>query len=54
VIEVDQRTGKLKLSRKALLPKPEGMKEDNGRQPRRQGGRDDRNDRNDRRERRRD
>jgi len=54
VIEVDQRTGKLKLSRKVLLPKPEGMKEDNGRPPRRQGGRNDRSDSNDRRDRRRD
>ncbi len=27
LIEIDKKTGKLKLSRKALLPKPEGMKE---------------------------
>jgi len=29
LIEVDQKTGKLRLSRKALLPKPEGYKEEN-------------------------
>jgi polyribonucleotide nucleotidyltransferase len=27
LIEVDKKTGKLKLSRKALLPKPAGMPE---------------------------
>jgi polyribonucleotide nucleotidyltransferase len=40
----DPKTGKFKLSRKILLPKPEGMKEE---QPRERGDRD-RNDRNDR------
>ena len=38
LIGVDQRTGKLRLSRKALIPRPEGMKSNN----------DDRNDRRDR------
>ncbi|MBS3913252.1 MAG: polyribonucleotide nucleotidyltransferase [Bacteroidetes bacterium] len=43
LIEVDKKTGKYRLSRKALLPKPEGFVE---REPRekREGG--DRNDRN--------
>jgi polyribonucleotide nucleotidyltransferase len=35
----DPKTGKFKLSRKVLLPKPEGMKEDSGdRGDRREGG----------------
>ena len=46
IINIDEKTGKLKLSRKALLPKPEGYVEesprprrDNGnRAPRREGG----------------
>lgn len=48
LIDVDQRTGKLKLSRKVLLPKPEGYKEEANSRPRRPAGRNDRNDRNDR------
>lgn len=43
LLEVDQRSGKLKLSRKALLPKPEGQSSDEGR--------GDRNDRGPRPER---
>ena len=31
LLEVDQRSGKLKLSRKALLPKPEGQSSGEGR-----------------------
>ncbi len=44
LLEVDQRSGKLKLSRKALLPKPEGHSEgergDRGPRPERNEGRD--------------
>jgi len=44
LLEVDQRSGKLKLSRKALLPKPEGQGEseraDRGPRPERGEGRD--------------
>ena len=44
LLEVDQRSGKLKLSRKALLPKPEGQVEgersDRGPRPERSEGRD--------------
>ena len=44
LLEVDQRSGKLKLSRKALLPKPEGQGEneraDRGPRPERNEGRD--------------
>ena len=44
LLEVDQRSGKLKLSRKALLPKPEGHSEsertDRGPRPERSEGRD--------------
>ncbi len=36
LIEVDKKTGKYRLSRKVLLPKPENMKEPEGRQERRQ------------------
>jgi polyribonucleotide nucleotidyltransferase len=46
LIEVDKKTGKLRLSRKALLPKPEGMPDApprEQREPRREGG--DRGDR---------
>jgi polyribonucleotide nucleotidyltransferase len=46
LIEVDQKTGKLRLSRKVLLPKPERSEQDDN-APRR-----DRNDRGDRGERR--
>ena len=39
IIAVDEKNGKLKLSRKALLPKPEGYTEDKpARGPRREGG----------------
>jgi polyribonucleotide nucleotidyltransferase len=43
LLDFDQKTGKMKLSRKALLPKPEGYVERPPREPR-----DHRNDRNDR------
>jgi len=58
LIGIDEKTGKLKLSRKALLPKPEGYverppRENRGpRGDRRGGGRDRRNDRRDFRPRR--
>ena len=40
VIAFDDKTGKIKLSRKALLPKPEGYVEEKpARGPRREGGR---------------
>ena len=39
IIAIDEKTGKLKLSRKALLPKPEGYEEEKpARGPRREGG----------------
>ena len=39
IIAIDEKTGKLKLSRKALLPKPEGYVEEKpARGPRREGG----------------
>jgi hypothetical protein len=39
IIAVDEKNGKLKLSRKALLPKPEGYTEEKpARAPRREGG----------------
>ena len=39
IINIDEKTGKLKLSRKALLPKPEGYEEEKpARGPRREGG----------------
>ena len=39
IIAIDEKNGKLKLSRKALLPKPEGYEEDKPtRAPRRDGG----------------
>jgi polyribonucleotide nucleotidyltransferase len=34
LIEVDKKTGKFRLSRKALLPRPEGMPEESARPPR--------------------
>ena len=41
VIAFDEKNGKIKLSRKALLPKPEGYVEEKpARGPRREGGRD--------------
>ena len=38
VINIDEKTGKIKLSRKALLPKPEGMADEGEGGPRRGGG----------------
>ena len=39
IINIDEKTGKLKLSRKALLPKPEGYEEEKpARGPRRDRG----------------
>ncbi len=38
LIEIDERTGKLRLSRKALLPRPEGVEEGSGGNGRRGGG----------------
>ena len=59
LVDIDKRTGKLKLSHKALLPKPEGYVEPERRErpPRREGGGfrrdgDRRSDRSDRPERR--
>ena len=40
-MEIDPKTGKYKLSHRALLPKPEGYVE-RERRPRREGRRDDR------------
>ncbi|MCB0557514.1 MAG: polyribonucleotide nucleotidyltransferase [Lewinellaceae bacterium] len=42
LIGVDKKTGKLRLSRKALLPKPEGNGKGEGDEERRDRGRDDR------------
>lgn len=39
LLDIDPKTGKFKLSRKVLLPKPEGYQEERPRQPRRDGGR---------------
>ncbi len=50
VIDIDTRTGKLKLSRKALLPRPEGVPEPGEGKPQ---GRDSRNQRPPRRDNRR-
>ena len=45
VINIDEKTGKIKLSRKALLPKPEGYEEERpARGPRRDGDRGPRRD----------
>ena len=45
VINIDEKTGKIKLSRKALLPKPEGYEEEKpARGPRRDGDRGPRRD----------
>jgi polyribonucleotide nucleotidyltransferase len=46
LVEVDPKTGKFRLSAKALLPRPEGMPETSERPPRRD--RDDRRDRGER------
>ena len=47
LIGVDPKTGKLKLSRKVLLPKPEGFVENTRRDNNRRDNRGDRNDRRD-------
>lgn len=49
LIGVDKKTGKFRLSHKALLPKPEGYVEPEERRPRRDDRRNDRNDRDRRR-----
>ncbi len=41
LIDIDSKTGKLKLSRKALLPRPEGQSHDQGRRQERGGNRSD-------------
>ena len=46
LMEVDQRTGKFKLSRKALMPRPERSAEDAERQERPRTDRPDRPERN--------
>jgi len=46
LVEVDKKTGKFRLSKKALLPKPEGYVEP---EPRPRGNRPNNRDRNDRR-----
>ncbi|HNW49451.1 MAG TPA: polyribonucleotide nucleotidyltransferase [Prolixibacteraceae bacterium] len=52
LIGVEEKTGKLKLSRRVLLPKPEGYveppKREGGDRPHHDGGNRNRNDRNDR------
>jgi polyribonucleotide nucleotidyltransferase len=48
LIDVDPRTGKFKLSRKALMPKPEGYQEKPPRENREGGNRDRGGDRGDR------
>ncbi len=45
LIEIDKRSGKLRLSRKALLPKPQGQQDDGGNNRDRGGDRHDRDDR---------
>ncbi len=50
LLDVDKKTGKLKLSRKALLPRDKSDSQDTGREERRENRRDDRRD--DRRNRR--
>ncbi len=50
LLEIDPKTGKFKLSRKALLPKPEGYQEAERRPRRDRGERSDRGERRDRRE----
>ena len=54
LVEIDQKTGKFKLSRRVLLPKPEGYEEPQrpARPPRGDRPRHDRNDRGDRGDRR--
>lgn len=38
LIDIDEKTGKLRLSRKVLLPRPPGMEHEEGQAPQRQGG----------------
>ena len=45
LIGIDKRTGKFRLSRKALMPRPEGMPERDDRRDDRRGGGDRRDDR---------
>ena len=45
LIAIDEKTGKLKLSHKVLLPKPEGYVEPEKRERRERSDRGDRNDR---------
>jgi polyribonucleotide nucleotidyltransferase len=45
-VEVDKKTGKYRLSRKVLLPKPEGYVEREPRERREDGGGRDNNNRN--------
>jgi polyribonucleotide nucleotidyltransferase len=52
LVDVDPKTGKFKLSRKALLPKPEGYVERPERERSERPDRGDRNDRGDRGDRR--
>ena len=52
LIDIDQKTGKFKLSRKVLLPKPEGYEERSARPERRPRPDRDRGDRGDRGDRR--
>ena len=53
LVDIDQKTGKFKLSRRALMPKPEGYVERPEREDRPRGERPDRGDRSRRPERRR-
>lgn len=52
LIEIDQKTGKLRLSRKALMPKPEGASDNDSRREDRRGDRGERGDRDRRSDRR--
>lgn len=52
LLEIDPKTGKFKLSRKALLPKPEGYQEAERRPRRERGDRPERGERFERRDRR--
>lgn len=51
LLEIDPKTGKFKLSRKSILPKPEGYQEPERRPRRERSDRPDRRDRNDRNDR---
>ena len=50
LIEIDKKSGKFRLSMKALLEKPEGWEERAPRAPRREGGNRDNNNRGPRRD----